>query len=254
MNKVLKTYAKLCTEYYDLENHINHDEALAFYMDYAIDAKGLILEPMCGAGRFLIPMLQAGLQAQGFDASIYMINAFKQNYSKVSDVDAPIWQSFIEDFNNDNLYKLIFIPYGSWGLLTDQATVKKSLEIIFKHLAVGGKFVLEIETIASVPKLLGILHKKTVKRADGSKIRLSMVAHYEPVAQIFESDCKYESIIDNEVVGVEFEEFKQYLYKFDEFDQMLRDVGFKKILKFQDFKKSVPKSINAYIIIYECSK
>lgn len=253
MNKELKTYLKLSTQYYDLENHINHDQALAFYMDYAKKANGPILEPMCGAGRFLIPMLQAGFNAYGFDASIYMINAFKQNYSNVSVNAAPVWQSFIEDFNSDNLYGLIFIPYGSLGLITDKIAAQKSLEIIFKHLAVGGKFVLEIETIASVPKSCGVLHKKTLKRADDSKITLSMIACYEPTTQMFKSDCKYESIVNNEVVAVEFEEFKQYLYRFDEFDQMLKDIGFT-INKFQDFNKTPADDINAHLLIYECSK
>ncbi|MDR3646986.1 MAG: class I SAM-dependent methyltransferase [Candidatus Babeliales bacterium] len=253
MSKTLKTYSKLSTEYYDLENHINHDIALAFYIDYAKQANGLILEPMCGSGRFLIPMLQLGLQAFGFDASHYMIDAFKQNYSKIS-MQAPVWQSFIEDFNDNKLYKLIFIPYGSWGLIIDQVIAKQSCKIIYNHLAVGGKFVLEIETVSSVPKNCGILHKNKLKRADGSSISLTTIPTYDAQTQIFKCECRYESIINQNIVDTEFEEFKQYLYKFDEFDQILYAAGFTNIKKFQSFQKEPATDINARILIYECIK
>ena len=59
-------------------------QALSFYMHHAQQSNGPILEPMCGSGRFLIPMLQAGLDAEGFDASPSMLDAFKQKYSSLS--------------------------------------------------------------------------------------------------------------------------------------------------------------------------
>ena len=63
----LSTYQKLCTEYYELDKQSAPPAALQFYMDYAMAATGPILEPMCGTGRFLIPMLEAGLPISGFD-------------------------------------------------------------------------------------------------------------------------------------------------------------------------------------------
>ena len=97
----LTTYQKLCTEFYDLEQHKDGAQAVMFYTNYAQQANGPILEPMCGTGRFLIPILQLGLKAEGFDASSYMLEAFKQKYP-----NAPVWQQFIEDFNMNKLYSL----------------------------------------------------------------------------------------------------------------------------------------------------
>ena len=61
MNRaLLKTYLKLCTEFYDLENHVHDAQAVAFYTDLALRIGGAILEPMCGSGRFLIPLRAGG--------------------------------------------------------------------------------------------------------------------------------------------------------------------------------------------------
>ena len=56
--KQLDTYLNLCTEAYDLSKPNPPEDAYAFYRDYAISANGPILEPMCGTGRFLLPLLK----------------------------------------------------------------------------------------------------------------------------------------------------------------------------------------------------
>ena len=252
--KPLPTYSKLCTEFYDLEQHVNGAQALSFYMHHAKQASGPILEPMCGSGRFLIPMLQAGLDAEGFDASHYMIDAFKQKYAKLSPQKAPVWQQFVQDFESTKRYKLIFIPYGSWGLITDLDEAKKGLQVLYSHLQSEGKFIVEIETIASVPEPCGVWRRGAHTRADGSIIALSFIASYEAQTQMFQSYSRYESIVNNQVQSQQEELFEQYLYRSDEFDQMLHDVGFSQIKKYPAFDPTQTVIDDTPIIIYECIK
>jgi len=253
---VLSTYQKLCTEFYDLELAHNKDAvaALSFYMDYAQQAKGPILEPMCGTGRFLIPMLQAGLDIEGFDASEHMLNALKQKYAALSSHKPPVWQQFVQDFSSHKHYHLIFIPFGSWGLITDQEHAKKSVDIMFRHLAPGGKFVIEIETIASAPQPHGVWRRGIRTRADGSRIVINTLTSYDSTTHMFESICRYESIINNTIVETETEIFQQYLYRFDEMDQLLKDAGFIQIKKYQDYAKAPATNLDVHTIIYECIK
>ena len=70
MGKALDTYLSLCTEVYDLSKPNPEEDDYAFYRDYALKANGLILEPMCGTGRFLLPLLEEGFNVHGFDAAI----------------------------------------------------------------------------------------------------------------------------------------------------------------------------------------
>ena len=64
----MNSYKKICTEFYAIDKPNAPTEALEFYLRYAQKAKGLILEPMCGSGRFLLPFLEHGFSIDGMDA------------------------------------------------------------------------------------------------------------------------------------------------------------------------------------------
>ena len=251
----LTTYLKLCTEFYDLDKrHEPDSDEFLLYMNYAQAAGGPILEPMCGTGRFLIPMLQADLDIEGFDASPYMLQALKQKYAEISSQPAPVWQQFVQNFARDKMYKLIFVPFGSWGLITDRNDAVRGLENMYRHLVPGGTLVLEIETVASVPLPTGIWRYGAHDRIDGSRVAVRALAGYDVSTQIFNSLCRYESVVGGVVVEVQEEDFNQYLYRFDEMDGLLRDVGFTQVKKYQDFKKSPATNEQAPLLLYECVK
>ncbi len=254
MPKSITTYLKLCTEYYDLDPNKDNNLSIEFFMDYAIKANGPILEPMCGTGRFLIPILNAGLDIEGFDASPYMLDALKQKLASRSHQNASIWQQLIQDFKSEKNYNLIFVPSGSWGLITSLEDSKKSLEIMYNHLAPNGKFIIEIETVNSVPASLNKWHRSLYTRPDGSCIVLHTYPTYDSQSQIFRSICRYESIVGNDIEATETEDFQMYLYKFDELDKLLQAVGFTNIIKYQDYTKAPVTNIDTPRIIYECTK
>lgn len=252
--QLLTTYQKLSTEFYDLGSHPGEKTALPFYMNYAHHAQGPILEPMCGTGRFLIPMIQAGLDVEGFDASPHMLNALKQKLACVSDKPAPVWQQFVQDFKSDKQYNLIFVPYGSWGLIIDLSISRKCLEIMYHHLAPGGKFVLEIETVDSAPKESGVLQYAEHTKPDGAKIKLEAFISYNQTSQIFSSQCHY-TLLDHETIqAIEYELFEQYLFRFDEMDCLLQNIGFTQIKKYQDHSQTPATDVKTPLLIYECIK
>jgi SAM-dependent methyltransferase len=250
----LKTYAKLCTEFYDLEPHHNAAQAHAFYQERAREAHGPILEPMCGTGRFLIPLLQAGLDAEGFDASPHMLSAFRAKCLAVGLSTPPIWQQFVQGFTTSKRYALIFIPYGSWGLITDAGQAYKGLEALYGALAPGGRFFVEIETVASCPQPTGVWRRGVHTRADGSHLAVNTYTAYDPTTQLFKARCRYESIVNGAIVETETEDFEQYLYRFDEMDKLLSSVGFADIKKYQDYNSTPAIAQNIHTIIYLCTK
>lgn len=71
--KNLSTYLGLCTEVYELSKPNVTADAYQFYRSYALEAKGPILEPMCGTGRFLLPLFEEEFNIYGFDASESML-------------------------------------------------------------------------------------------------------------------------------------------------------------------------------------
>lgn len=251
------TYQKLCTEFYDLEPHKDGALALKFYLHAAQHAHGAILEPMCGTGRFLIPLLQAGYHIKGFDASKPMLDALKKKYAQLTTQPAPVWQQYVQDFtkttSTGEQYSLIFIPYGSWGLITDLAAAHTGLQNLHEHLGPEGKIFIEIETIHSVPTDLNTWHRGVHTRKDGSFIALNTKPTYNATTQRFQATCHYESIIGNKITETETEDFQMHLYRFEEFNTMLRAVGFRQITTYQDYQRT-PALPHAPLLIYECKK
>ena len=74
MNKESIPYKTLCAEYYELDKPTALEDALQCYLRYAEESHGPILEPMCGTGRFLIPLLKQGYSVTGFDYSSHMLD------------------------------------------------------------------------------------------------------------------------------------------------------------------------------------
>lgn len=245
-------YQKLCTEFYDLAHHKDGKEAEAFYLARAREAKGPILEPMCGSGRFLLPILQEGLDAEGFDSSPYMIQSLQEKYRAIGSGSPPAQQLKLEEFKAKRRYAMIFIPYGSLGLILDLNALKKGLKNLYEHLLPGGKLFLDIETVASVPTC-GVRQKAVHTRKDGSAIALHNLAAYDNTTQLFTCYCRYESLAQGKIEAVEYEEFKQYLYRFDELDLILKEVGFSSIQKTRNYEGDPCSGEKDPFIVYCCT-
>lgn len=57
-----------------------------------------ILEPMCGSGRLLIPLVQAGYIVEGIDNSKSMLKRCKERAEKLG-INPRLLESNIEDIN-----------------------------------------------------------------------------------------------------------------------------------------------------------
>jgi SAM-dependent methyltransferase len=108
--KKLDTYLDLCTQIYDLSKPTPPEDAYNFYRNYLKNAKGLILEPMCGTGRFLIPFMEEGFYIRGFDASAHMLEALLAK-AKLKNLKPNVSQGFVENLIVDSIrryLKLLF--------------------------------------------------------------------------------------------------------------------------------------------------
>src|SRR2546428_13546751 len=69
-------YKALLTEAYDLDKPEAPAEPLAYYMRHIRACGEPVLEAMCGSGRFLAPLLEAGVDVGGGGASADMVAAW----------------------------------------------------------------------------------------------------------------------------------------------------------------------------------
>lgn len=237
---------------YDLSKPTPPEEAYAFYRSYIEASNGPILEPMCGSGRFLLPLLQEGFDVHGFDASQDMIHALHQKAGKQK-IEINVWEGLIQDLKSTERYALMFIPSGSFGLIIDLEHIKRSLKVLFEYLKENGILLFEVETLKAVPTPIGVWQ--------GSVWNLSkeqmILANY--CSLISDDICtiidRYELVAHNKIIETEIEQYKIRLYRDQSMlTKILHEIGFKHVRVVKAFDKTKCPDTEDEVLIYECIK
>lgn len=248
----METYQNLCTEYYDLDKPNAPDDAFQFYLDYVEKAKGPILEPMCGSGRFLVPLLERGFPVEGSDSSLHMLKSCMRKCA-AKKIEPVLYSQFLQEMSLDKQYTLIFIPSCSFGLITNVDQIKTCLKNFYDHLQPNGKLVFEVATPHVIPKLLNVWYGGMREKSDGSKILHSHLPSYDSATQILRSMHRYEAIQGTQIIHSEMEDLSLRVYQHEELDNWLEDIGFKDILHFKAYGRAEPDETDE-VIVYECMK
>lgn len=254
MNKESKAYRTLCTEYYELERPNAPENVLNFYLQYAEEASGPILEPMCGSGRFLIPLLEQGYSVTGFDNSPHMLDLCRKKCSTLG-LRSTLLEANFENFSLLDTYNLIFIPSGSFCHLVTPQQITQALKLISNRLNTGGKFVVEIETLKAARQPQGIWKGGWVNKSDGSKIVRHTLSRFDEISRIETALFRYELWEENKISKTEVESFHLKLYEPAEIEQLFEQHGLKIIGTWQtDPHSKIKASEDAALIVYECLK
>jgi SAM-dependent methyltransferase len=247
--KTLDTYLSLCTEVYDLSKPKASEDAYAFYRNYATKANGSILEPMCGTGRFLLPLLEEGFNVHGFDASDHMLKALHAK-AKAKNLEPTVWKGFVEGLKRPERYNLIFIPSGSFCLMIDPVVVKAALKTLYDHLSDEGVLLFEAETLQAVPPL-DVWHGSVWHKPNGQMIICSAFATMQD--HVCNSIGKYELVHNNSIIHTEIEILKVRIYGSHALTEMLKSCGFK-VRTIKAFAAEATPDENDESIVYECKK
>jgi len=224
----LESYGNLCTQYYDISKPEPPQEAFNYYLKLCKSAGGAVLEPMCGSGRFLIPLMEHGVDIEGTDASPEMLKACRETAVK-KELKPVLYEQFIEETALPKKYMLIFIAAGSFVLVTDKQAVRNSLRKIYGHLLPAGKVVLEILTPSAVDSALGEWKGRWVTRQDGATIIFSTLDTYDTTEKVSRSLHKYELFENGRLTATELELFAMRFYEKDEFAALLKEAGFVRV-------------------------
>jgi ubiquinone/menaquinone biosynthesis C-methylase UbiE len=248
----MNSYKKLSTIFYDIDKPNAPSDALAFYLRYAKQANGPILEAMCGSGRFLLPMLEQGFHVDGVDASSNMLLACRQRAEKQK-LSPVLYEQFLDKLEVPQRYQLVMIAASSICLITELGSVKESLARIYKHMLPGATFVLEIERHMPQPANIGLMKGRWVDCPDGSKIVLSWLSQYHDGERILRSINCYEWIKDGRLLETEWEDFNLRLYDPEEFSALLTSAGFTAVQTFKAYGTGRPDDSDE-TIVFECLK
>lgn len=248
----MRTYQTLSSLIYDRTRTYNHgfEEELAFYMGHAFAADGAVLEPMCGSGSFLIPMMEKGIKIDGFDYSESMLSILRTKRG-----DANVWAGSIENPTSyqDKKYATAFIPSGSFGLITDDDSILMALKNIYNSLLPGGIFVFEIETSSSREIEPGKLRVTEYGLGCGNRIIKTCVDMVcEPGVTTVLS--VYELIANGAVILTEREKFVFKMHNPYEMQGLISVAGFAAIKMVKAFDSTKNPALFDTTTVFECTK
>lgn len=252
----MNEYGKLSTEFYELDKPEAPPDAFDFYEAFAREAQGPIHEPMCGTGRFLLPLLAQGLDITGSDSSPQMLQQCQKNAERRG-LTPALTQQTLQHLQCQRAPSLLFIPSGSFGLLLDDELVMAALRQVHQVLAPGGRFLVEAELRQpDPPETSGTWGGRWVERPDGARLILSWLSQYSGAANIATSVHRYELVQGGQLLAQEYEDFRVRTYESAEFRELLERAGFERIEAFHPYERTVLNATDRAedALVFSCRK
>jgi SAM-dependent methyltransferase len=219
-------YGTLCTEFYDTDKKFATTEEIDFYKSI-FDKSNLILEPMCGSGRLLIPLMQEGYAIHGIDNSPQMLKSCKERVAKFG-LSPILFEEKIEDIILQNQYDGIIIPFGSFQLFYPRTLAFQMLEKFKTFLKPNGKLVMDMFVPWDALWKNNEEEKsyREVTTEDGSVIKIDSHSSANKYEQFILGKSTYTKLVDGKVVAQEKEQMYICWYYHYEMELILEKCGY----------------------------
>jgi SAM-dependent methyltransferase len=131
------TYARIADRYDKL---VTTDMDIPFFLEFAEQTTGPILELMAGTGRVTVPLVASGAEVVAVDYSSEMLASLRENLTQAG-LQAIIQFMDIRQLAIGQTFKLILRPFHAFPEITDPVDQMQALRAIRAHLAPGGRFI-----------------------------------------------------------------------------------------------------------------
>jgi SAM-dependent methyltransferase len=216
-------------EFYDLICQ-DLDYGIDFYVGLAREAKGPVLEIACGTGRILLPVLQAGVDADGLDLFEPMLDRARRKAAGLG-LSPDLRRGDMADFQMPRRYGLVMITFNAFCHMLTTEDQLRCLGCIRRHLLPGGLLAFDgsfpgVEWIGA-PQDQRELEGQTKHPLTGQTIRFYDTRNFDRVAQIQRSRNEVELDEPDGTTRIihRSEFFVRWTYK-AEMELLLRSAGF----------------------------
>ncbi|MEO8812465.1 MAG: class I SAM-dependent methyltransferase [Caulobacteraceae bacterium] len=233
-------YGSIAAEIYDIDKPFGALPDTAFHLRRLADVDGPILEPACGSGRTLVPLLEAGHHVTGFDTSPEMLaNCRDRCVARGFAPDLSL-QRF-ETFTYETRFAAIVIPGASFTFIGDFAVAMAVLRRFYDHLAPGGRLIVDLDGLAFLAATGEDRRCWTTEDGDlltctGARLGVDWVAQRE------RHHIRYERWRDNRLVDTQIEPMERRLWGVDEFGLALDAVGFSDVAVTGNYRPRPPRA------------
>jgi SAM-dependent methyltransferase len=220
-------YGPLCQQFYDADKPRAGDAEVRWYLDRLPRDAGPVLEPMCGSGRLLLPLVEQGLAVHGVDNSASMLDACRARLAAAG-LGATLVRQDVAALNLPFRYAAALIAAGSFQLLTDPTRARASLARIRAHLVPPRVLLVDLFVPEAAVHRPGApeVEVRAVRDAHGARITLRSESTVDAEARLLSVRSRYERRGRDGGVEREDESLAITWYDEEEIVALLRAAGF----------------------------
>jgi SAM-dependent methyltransferase len=163
------------------------DYGIDFYVALAREAKGPVLDIACGTGRVLLPVLEAGVDADGMDLFQPMLDTARRKAAALG-FSSGLYRGDMTDFQLPRRYALIMITFNAFCHMLTTDDQLRCLTCIRRHLLPGGLLAFDggypgLAWIGA-PQDQRVLEGEIKHRRTGETMRMYDTRGFDRVAQV----------------------------------------------------------------------
>jgi SAM-dependent methyltransferase len=193
-------YVGLVAEAWDaLRGDTSGWEDRQFFLDLIHERGQPVLDVGCGTGRLLLDYLGQGIDVDGVDNSAPMLGLCRRKAKRLG-LTANLYRQSMAELDLPRRYRTIIVPSSSFQLLLDRADAGRALDAFHRQLEPGGTLAMPII----------VLDKPTEENwtaeaplEDGSTVRRTARATFDPLRRIESTDDVYEVFRNGELIRSE---------------------------------------------------
>lgn len=223
-----KSYGNLCSLFYDATKKYASLEEVTFYAQF-MQKNNRVLEAMCGSGRLLIPLMQAGFLVDGVDNSQEMLARCRARCAQ-SGLMPQLYEQSLETFKSPHKYATITIAVGSFQLITDHAMALNALKNLHAHMVDDGNLLID----TFVPDTENMHSLKAVRLSNTTVLTLATEYTYNEKEKRADAWCTYELFVDGNLEKEEKELIQVTWYSDQEFKDLLHEAGFEYVNTYKE--------------------
>jgi len=201
-----------------------------FWLEVGRGCNGPVLDLGCGTGRVLIPLLEAGVDADGVDLSPAMLDRLRAKAAK-QDFHPRLLAADMRDFTLPRLYARVLCAFNAFAHCETLEDQLATLRCCREHLAPGGALVLHI-SYPGTALWLGaggepVLEHETTRPASGHRLQIYDRRFLDRVNQSQRSEIEVREMDSRGgiVTSHRFETRQRWVYRY-ELELLLRLAGF----------------------------